>query len=38
MGILKLQPCGKDYLWGGTRLCDEYGKRINPTPLAETWE
>ncbi|MGN0169691.1 MAG: mannose-6-phosphate isomerase, class I [Lachnospiraceae bacterium] len=38
MEILKLQPCGKDYLWGGTRLRDEYGKRIDLTPLAETWE
>lgn len=38
MEILKLQPVGKDYLWGGTRLRDEYGKKINLTPLAETWE
>lgn len=38
MDILKLQPCGKDYLWGGTRLRDEYGKKIDLTPLAETWE
>lgn len=36
MKILKLQPCGKDYLWGGARLCDEYGKTIDFTPLAET--
>lgn len=38
MEILKLQPCGKDYLWGGTRLRYEYGKKIDLTPLAETWE
>lgn len=38
MEILKLQPAGKDYLWGGTRLRDEYGKEIDLTPLAETWE
>lgn len=38
MEIFKLQPSGKDYLWGGTRLRDEYGKRIDLTPLAETWE
>lgn len=38
MEILKLQPCGKDYLWGGNRLRDEYGKKIDLTPLAETWE
>ncbi|HCT91265.1 MAG TPA: mannose-6-phosphate isomerase [Lachnospiraceae bacterium] len=38
MEILKLFPAGKDYLWGGTRLREEYGKNINLTPLAETWE
>ena len=38
MEILKLQPSGKDYLWGGTRLRDKYGKKIDLTPLAETWE
>ena len=24
--IMKLQPVGKDYLWGGTRLREEYGE------------
>lgn len=38
MEIFRLQPAGKDYLWGGTRLRDEYGKKIELTPLAETWE
>lgn len=38
MEIMKLIPMGKDYLWGGTRLREEYGKKINLTPLAETWE
>lgn len=38
MGILKLMPTGKDYLWGGTRLKEEYGKNIGLDPLAETWE
>jgi mannose-6-phosphate isomerase len=38
MEIMKLLPSGKDYLWGGTRLREEYGKNINLTPLAETWE
>ncbi len=33
-----LSPCGKDYLWGGTRLRDEYGKLCGSGPLAETWE
>ena len=38
MEIMKLQLVGKDYLWGGTRLREEYGKKIDITPLAETWE
>ena len=38
MEILKLFPTGKDYLWGGTRLREEYGKKIDLMPLAETWE
>ena len=38
MEIMKLIPTGKDYLWGGTRLREEYGKKIGLTPLAETWE
>ena len=33
-----LCPAGKDYLWGGERLKTEYGKNIDMTPLAETWE
>ena len=36
--VMKLEPVGKDYLWGGTRLREEYGKKIDITPLAETWE
>lgn len=38
MEIMKLMPVGKDYLWGGTRFREEYGKKIDLTPLAETWE
>ena len=38
MEILRLQPAGMDYLWGGTRLRDEYMKKIDMLPLAETWE
>ncbi len=38
MEILKLAPVGKDYLWGGTRLKENFGKQINLNPLAETWE
>lgn len=33
-----LQPVGKNYLWGGNRLKEEYAKEILLTPLAETWE
>ena len=33
-----LKPTGKDYLWGGTRLNDEFAKGIGLNPLAETWE
>lgn len=33
-----LSPSGKDYLWGGSRLQEEFGKTLDLTPLAETWE
>ena len=33
-----LKPAPKDYLWGGSRLNDDFGKEINMFPLAETWE
>ncbi len=33
-----LKPVGKDYLWGGTRLNDDYSKSLPLQPLAETWE
>ena len=33
-----LYPEGKDYLWGGTRLNDDFEKGIDLDPLAETWE
>jgi len=33
-----LRPSGKDYLWGGQRLNDEFEKGIELFPLAETWE
>ena len=38
MKPILLNPVGKEYLWGGTRLQKEYNKQINMTPLAETWE
>lgn len=33
-----LSPAAKDYLWGGSRLNDEFSKEIDMYPLAETWE
>lgn len=33
-----LKPEGKVYLWGGTRLRTEFGKKLAYSPLAETWE
>lgn len=33
-----LSPSGKDYLWGGRRLNNEFAKNIDMYPLAETWE
>lgn len=33
-----LRPTGKDYLWGGSRLNDDFAKNIDMEPLAETWE
>ncbi|MCD7845636.1 MAG: class I mannose-6-phosphate isomerase [Oscillospiraceae bacterium] len=33
-----LSPAGKDYLWGGSRLNDDFSKGIDMNPLAETWE
>jgi len=38
MSILKLKPSCKDYLWGGRRLIEEYGKEYDGDILAETWE
>lgn len=36
--VLKLHPVGKDYLWGGHRLKEEFGKRFDMDPVAESWE
>src|SRR5699024_10830266 len=38
MEILKLIPSCKDYIWGGHRLAEEYGKVIEGDVLAESWE
>ena len=37
MGILKLIPACKDYLWGGRRLAEEYGIAFDKDILAEAW-
>lgn len=34
----RLNPTGKDYLWGGGRLKEDFSKDIDLFPLAETWE
>lgn len=33
-----MKPVGKDYLWGGNSLNDNYSKNIDMSPLAESWE
>ena len=35
---MKLEAPLKDYLWGGTRLKDEYGKKTNLDKVVESWE
>lgn len=36
--IFKLYPVGKSYMWGGERLKNEFGKLLDISPLAESWE
>lgn len=38
MSVLKLRPSYKDYIWGGHRLVEEYGKEYDGDILAESWE
>lgn len=35
---LRMKPCYKEYLWGGTRLKTEFGKIDAPDVTAESWE
>lgn len=35
---MKMTPCYKQYLWGGTRLKKEFGKADAPEVTAESWE
>lgn len=37
MYIMKLRPAFKDYLWGGTRLRDDYGLKCDLDIIAEGW-
>ena len=32
-----LKPAAKDYLWGGSRLNDDFNLRIDIDPFAEAW-
>lgn len=36
--FIKLSPAFKDYLWGGTRIRDELGKKCDLDIIAESWE
>lgn len=36
--IVKLEPAYKDYLWGGIRLKEIYGKKCDYDIIAESWE
>ena len=38
MEPLKLKPAFQDYIWGGTRLRDEFGKDCDFERVAESWE
>lgn len=38
MKIQKLIPACKDYLWGGNKLKEKYGKECSFEPCAESWE
>ena len=37
MYIMKLKPVLKDYIWGGTRLINEFGMEIDSDTAAEAW-
>lgn len=38
MKIEKLAPAFKDYLWGGVKLREDYGKNCDYDKVAESWE
>lgn len=37
MDILELKPVFKDYIWGGTRLRDDFNLECDLDPVAEGW-
>ena len=37
MAILKLKAPCKDYIWGGNRLREEYGKQLDSDRIAESF-
>lgn len=37
MEMFKLTPFIADYIWGGSRLIDEYGIKTDKSPAAEAW-
>lgn len=38
MAIHRITPSSKDYLWGGTKLIEHYGKTTDQDIMAESWE
>ncbi|MEG1875376.1 MAG: type I phosphomannose isomerase catalytic subunit, partial [Angelakisella sp.] len=38
MAMIQLTGATKDYLWGGRRLIEEFGKTADTAVLAESWE
>ena len=36
--FVRMKPAFKDYLWGGVRLREQYGKRCDYPQIAESWE
>ena len=38
MDIQKLSPALKDYIWGGKKLTEKYGKHSDKLSVAESWE
>ena len=38
MKPLNFTPAYKDYIWGGMKLKNEYGKKTDISPVAESWE